>query len=257
MLLRRITEHVKAQNWTAVALDFLIVVVGVFIGIQVSNWNDARAESAREQQVLVAVLDDLRSDKETLKSGLAATQINIEASNYILQKAGFSPLEGIVLPVTNRDVLGGSVFLAPSPNFISEEEKSQLWRNITIHLYPTQSDAAFGALIAAGNLSLIKDADLVRDLQTYTLLWAGMKNSNDTTHRPLRDRTVFVGQEFGLSPFSEISEDDLATLIETNPTLRAAVSTLLEFTLLHRGQSESLNQKADELIARIEGVLRE
>lgn len=44
MLLRRVIEHVKAQNWTAVALDFVIVVVGVFIGIQVANWNDARAE---------------------------------------------------------------------------------------------------------------------------------------------------------------------------------------------------------------------
>lgn len=32
MLLRRVIEHVKAQNWTAVALDFVIVVVGVFIG---------------------------------------------------------------------------------------------------------------------------------------------------------------------------------------------------------------------------------
>ena len=30
MLLRRVIEHVKAQNWTAVALDFVIVVVGVF-----------------------------------------------------------------------------------------------------------------------------------------------------------------------------------------------------------------------------------
>ncbi len=42
MLLRRVMEHVKAQNWTAVALDFFIVVVGVFIGIQVANLNDAR-----------------------------------------------------------------------------------------------------------------------------------------------------------------------------------------------------------------------
>ena len=41
MLLRRITEHVKTQNWLAVGIDFAIVVVGVFIGIQVSNWNDA------------------------------------------------------------------------------------------------------------------------------------------------------------------------------------------------------------------------
>ncbi len=34
MLLRRVTEHVKTQNWFAVGLDFLIVVVGVYIGIQ-------------------------------------------------------------------------------------------------------------------------------------------------------------------------------------------------------------------------------
>ncbi len=33
MILRRITEHVNAQNWFAIGLDFLIVVVGVFIGI--------------------------------------------------------------------------------------------------------------------------------------------------------------------------------------------------------------------------------
>ena len=39
MLLGRVIAHVKAQNWTAVALDFLIVVMGVFIGLQVSNWN--------------------------------------------------------------------------------------------------------------------------------------------------------------------------------------------------------------------------
>ncbi|MEO0452474.1 MAG: hypothetical protein AAFZ74_19330 [Pseudomonadota bacterium] len=44
MLLRRITKHVKDQNWFAVALDFMIVVIGVFIGLQVANWNDSRVE---------------------------------------------------------------------------------------------------------------------------------------------------------------------------------------------------------------------
>ena len=33
MILRRITQHIKAQNWFAVGLDYVIVVVGVFIGI--------------------------------------------------------------------------------------------------------------------------------------------------------------------------------------------------------------------------------
>ena len=37
MLLRSITKHVGEQNWVAVAIDFVIVVVGVFIGIQVAK----------------------------------------------------------------------------------------------------------------------------------------------------------------------------------------------------------------------------
>jgi len=43
MLLRSITKHVKDQNWFAVGLDFFIVVVGVFIGMQVANWNDVQS----------------------------------------------------------------------------------------------------------------------------------------------------------------------------------------------------------------------
>lgn len=42
MLLRKITKHVEDQNWLAVAVDLFIVVTGVFIGIQLGNWNDSR-----------------------------------------------------------------------------------------------------------------------------------------------------------------------------------------------------------------------
>ena len=42
MILRRISEHVKAQNWFAVGVDLVIVVVGVFIGIEVQQWADAQ-----------------------------------------------------------------------------------------------------------------------------------------------------------------------------------------------------------------------
>ena len=44
MILRSVTKHVRDQNWFAVGIDFLIVVVGVFIGIQVANWNEAQTE---------------------------------------------------------------------------------------------------------------------------------------------------------------------------------------------------------------------
>lgn len=58
MLLRRVIEHVRVQNWTAVVLDFVIVVVGVVIGIQVANWNQARVE----QRELAASLSNLAQE---------------------------------------------------------------------------------------------------------------------------------------------------------------------------------------------------
>lgn len=62
MLLRNITKHVKDQNWFAVALDFFIVVVGVFIGIQVANWNEVKSNKAG----LVGSLE--RLDKEVSRN---------------------------------------------------------------------------------------------------------------------------------------------------------------------------------------------
>jgi hypothetical protein len=47
MILRSLTKHVKDQNWFAVWIDFAIVVVGVFIGIQVANWNGDRLEARK------------------------------------------------------------------------------------------------------------------------------------------------------------------------------------------------------------------
>ena len=49
MILRRVIAHVRNQEWTAIGIDFLIVVVGVFVGIQVSNWNAARAENRKAE----------------------------------------------------------------------------------------------------------------------------------------------------------------------------------------------------------------
>ena len=52
MILRRITKHVKDQNWFAVGLDFLIVIMGILIAFQVTNWNEGRANRAEYLQAL-------------------------------------------------------------------------------------------------------------------------------------------------------------------------------------------------------------
>ncbi|TDR22348.1 hypothetical protein [Marinicella litoralis] len=62
MLLRSITKHVTEQNWFAVFIDFLIVVVGVFIGIQVANWNETRQQQSLTAHYLQRITDDLEAN---------------------------------------------------------------------------------------------------------------------------------------------------------------------------------------------------
>lgn len=66
MLLRRITQHVKDQNWFAVFIDFIIVVIGVFIGIQVANWNEDRKLLQKEQQILKTLRVDFLEHEKVL-----------------------------------------------------------------------------------------------------------------------------------------------------------------------------------------------
>jgi hypothetical protein len=61
MILRRLTENLRAQNWTAIIIEFLIVILGVFLGIQVSNWNEERLEKRETDRMLVQLVPELQS----------------------------------------------------------------------------------------------------------------------------------------------------------------------------------------------------
>ena len=71
MLLRRITKHVTDQNWFAVFIDFLIVVLGILLAFQITNWSDAQQDkklSVEYQQRLSADIDTRMLRLEGMKS---------------------------------------------------------------------------------------------------------------------------------------------------------------------------------------------
>lgn len=55
MVLHRFAENLKAQNWAAVSTELLIIIVGVFIGLQVNTWNESRVETQRREQIVGAM----------------------------------------------------------------------------------------------------------------------------------------------------------------------------------------------------------
>ena len=61
MFIQRIKESLKRQDWTAVTLELAIVIIGVFIGTQVSNWNQERLEKRETAQLLQELQPALRS----------------------------------------------------------------------------------------------------------------------------------------------------------------------------------------------------
>ncbi|MEZ5921719.1 MAG: hypothetical protein R3C60_10260 [Parvularculaceae bacterium] len=61
MILRRITAAFKRQDWFTVGIETLIVVLGVFLGLQVNNWNAAREGRRAEAQYLSQLQGDLHN----------------------------------------------------------------------------------------------------------------------------------------------------------------------------------------------------
>lgn len=137
MLLRRLTAHVRAQDWTAVAIDFAIVVIGVFVGIQVSNWNEARATSRR-----AAVFDDrLRED------------LRQEGWRYQLLHEYHRDVHAAAQKTA--DALAGKTTLGNEEFLVNAYRASQYKQGASRR-------ATYDELISTGSIGLIRDRELLR-----------------------------------------------------------------------------------------------
>jgi hypothetical protein len=64
MLRSRLMGSLRRQDWTAVAIELLTVMLGLFLGLQLNDWNDERQARAREK----AALERLHEESESVVS---------------------------------------------------------------------------------------------------------------------------------------------------------------------------------------------
>ena len=88
MLLRRVIEHVRAQQWLAVAIDFVIVVAGILIAFQITEWSEARREKVRERDYLVRIAAELDRSIESIEKSIRRSHEREEYGQFLLRSAG-------------------------------------------------------------------------------------------------------------------------------------------------------------------------
>ena len=60
MIFKRAVAGLRAQDWLAITIELAIVIIGVFIGTQVANWNEERLERQETQRMLTRLKPELR-----------------------------------------------------------------------------------------------------------------------------------------------------------------------------------------------------
>lgn len=55
MVFRRIFEHLREQNWAAIGIEFVLLVLGVFLGLQAQEWANERGARAEERALLASL----------------------------------------------------------------------------------------------------------------------------------------------------------------------------------------------------------
>ena len=146
MILRRLTQSLKEQNWTAIWIEFILLVTGVFLGIQVSNWNAARADDARAQAYLDRIYGNLETDLQSIER------------REVLWPQVITYGKAAIRYAETGERVDGSAW----KTVLAFYQASQLWQW-------AHSDSTYQEMRSGGELGLIRDDKLRDALAQYYL----------------------------------------------------------------------------------------
>jgi len=66
MFLKRLAKTLRKQDWASFAIEFLIVLLGVFLALQAEDWNQERKDRNLEEAYISRLIDEARSNIDIL-----------------------------------------------------------------------------------------------------------------------------------------------------------------------------------------------
>ena len=140
----RAIRSMRERDWAGIAIEIVIVVIGVFIGIQASNCNDNRLEQVRSREYMARIKADLLDDADQLQKRIAFWSAVSRQGHIALAFAE----NGRVAPGPEWNTL--RAFL----------QASEAWRF-------TYNATTYDELRSAGQLGLIASPDIRAALANY------------------------------------------------------------------------------------------
>lgn len=172
MALARLAQRLRAHDWVAALIELLIVIVGILIALQVSNWNEDRVERRRGEAYARRIHVDLASDMANIAS---TRDFWKQVMDY--QRAAIANAE-------RGDLVDGSAW----KTVLAWYQGGQL-RPLELE------DTTFTEMRDAGDLGLIRDEALRHDLAGYYRITGGGLTGQILKHDP-----AFRVQIRGLTP---------------------------------------------------------
>ncbi len=174
MRVMMLAARLRNYDWTAAAIELLIVVVGILIALQVSNWNENRLDRARADSYYRRLHTELLADRHNIDNALA-----------YWNKVSAYGREAIVYGETGQRVDGSN------------------WKTVLAYyqasqLMPFELEATtYSEMHDGGGLALIDNEGLRKQLADYHQLSGTGITANILRHDP-----VYRTQVRGLTPWS-------------------------------------------------------
>ncbi len=204
MITRRILSHLRQQHWTGVFIELVIVILGVFIGLQVQDWNSARIARTELNQQLISLREQLEDNQAYFK-------------NFRAELVG-----------QQHDVKALRFAFTQDPPTISDEELNQRFLNVNrIYVFATDL-TALNELTDTGGLRRIGNPKIrnaigrwQRDLDEVSRLYSDALQQRDRVWNQflmkniafgaLLEQSDIVGKDVGRSKF----RNDIAALAKS------------------------------------------
>ncbi len=236
MLLRRISSHVRAENWFAVFLDLVVVVVGLFIGLQVDTWWEDRREARFEDAYLLEIQEDFELNRLELE-GLTARLEGIIRSTLVLQEQ--------------------SVLATPSMSVTELNENfSQIFNMATFD----PVNRAYANLTGSGDLKLIRNRRLKNTLAEYYAVakeTAVVQNTHEMELVQVYEPYVIENLDYLAVAFSRVADFPLPPPVEEASILDVLATRKFRNILAQKWTicTDLLNQHRG-MLERTENILR-